>query len=137
MAFGRWSAKTQRHIIPAVIYFVLLSSSQFGCKNDSDQGSGTKSIQDSCKQVYSTLCEKLDSCNLLEAGESVDSCKTQAYSEAGCDRENPTICANEGKKWDIGNADKCIPEVKSLSCGGFRELLLGERTIPSCENICK
>lgn len=128
MTFRGQKAGTWSRIMSSVGYAVVLLAFYVGCQ---------KSPQDSCKELVGSICEKVNSCNLLEAGESVDSCKTRASSEAGCDRENPTSCAKEGKKWDVDNADKCISEVNSLSCSAFRELLVGERTIPSCENVCK
>ncbi len=128
MVSGRKKAGTWRYIMSAVGYALVLLTFYIGCG---------KSPQDSCKEFVGSLCEKLNSCNLLGEGESVDSCKTRVSSEAGCDRENPTSCAKEGKKWDVDNADKCTSEIDSLSCSAFRELIVGERTISSCENVCK
>jgi hypothetical protein len=107
---------------------VVLAAALAGCGGSNNASDPV----DACKNVFSTLCNKLFQCNPTEAAQAYGNTSSCASTlSASCSAAN-TSCPS-GTSYNAGNASSCINDYSNQSC---TDVMAGT-TPQSCLHVCQ
>ena len=107
---------------------LLLAAVLSGCGGSNN----TSDPVAACKDVFSTLCNKLFQCNPTQAAQVYGNSSTCASTlSASCNAAN-TSCPS-GTSYNAGNASTCINDYANQSCTD----VMSGTTPQSCSHVCQ
>ncbi len=107
---------------------LLLAAALAGCGGSSN----TSDPVAACKDVFTTLCNKLFQCNPTGAGQVYGNSSSCASTlSASCNAANAS-CPS-GTSYNAGNASTCINDYSNQSC---TDVMAGT-TPQSCSHVCQ
>ena len=110
-------------------FLLLLAIALAGCGGSNNNTSDPVAA---CKDVFTTLCNKLFQCNPTQAGQVYGNSSSCASTlSAGCNSTN-TSCPS-GTSYNAGAASTCINDFGNESC---TDLAAGTEP-PSCSHVCQ
>lgn len=108
---------------------LVLATALAGCGGS---GGNTSDPVAACKNVFTTLCDKLFQCNPSGAAQVYGNASSCASTlGAGCSAGNAS-CPS-GTSYNAGNASSCINDYSNESCAD----VMAGTTPPSCSHVCQ
>jgi hypothetical protein len=106
---------------------VLVAAGLTACGSSSSASDPTAA----CKNVFTTLCNKLFQCDPSAAAQAYGSAANCATNLSGSCTSANTACPN-GKSYNASNASQCISDYGNESCTDITSGV----TPTSCSNVC-
>jgi hypothetical protein len=113
--------------LPALVLAALL-----GCGGSNGAAGNTSDPVAACKNLFTTLCNKLFECNPTQAGQAYGSSAACVTALSGNCSAAGTACPS-GKSYSASNASACINAYGSESCTDVTNGV----TPASCGQICQ
>ena len=110
----------------------LVLAALLGCGGSNGGAGNTSDPATACKNLFTTLCNKLFQCNASGAAQIYGSASACASNlGAGCSTGNAS-CPS-GTSYSSGNASTCINDYGSESCSD----IMSGVTPASCNHVCQ
>src|SRR5215470_19527066 len=93
----------------------FLLAALLGCGGSNGGAGNTSDPVAACKNLFTTLCNKLFECNPTQAGQAYGSASACATSLSGGCSTTGTSCPS-GKSYSASNASACINAYAGESC---------------------
>ena len=110
----------------------LVLTALLGCGGSNGAAGNTSDPVAACKNLFTTLCNKLFECNPTQAGQAYGNSAGCVTALSGNCTSAGTACPS-GKSYNASNASACINAYGSESCTDVTNGV----TPPSCGQICQ
>lgn len=111
---------------------LVLAASLLGCGGSNGAAGNTSDPVAACKNLFTTLCNKLFECNPTQAGQAYGNSGACVTALSGSCSAAGTACPS-GTSYNASNASACINAYAGESCTD----VTNQVTPSSCSHICQ